>query len=168
MRAAINRLLPPGWYVRAAKPVRLPPDSKPEPDRCLVRGEIRDYRGCAPGPQDVHSSSRLRTRAWWKVANLHGSIPTAHTCLLDHYPVDHQVEVFTNPAQSGYHASQVLKPVQAVALVIDGVKSPDPGARAFALNLGFISATGVFGFTPRPSSRFVPIALACCAEERTL
>ena len=33
----------PGWYIRAAKPIRLPAQaSKPEPDRSVVRGSIRD------------------------------------------------------------------------------------------------------------------------------
>ena len=55
MTCAAKRLpvLPLGWYVRMAKPVRLPPDSKPEPDRCVVRGTIRDYSKRSPGPGDV-------------------------------------------------------------------------------------------------------------------
>jgi Uma2 family endonuclease len=32
----------PGWYIRAAKPIRLPNQaSEPEPDRCVVRGSAR-------------------------------------------------------------------------------------------------------------------------------
>src|SRR5262249_12879200 len=44
------RVMPPGWHLRTAKPIRLiDQDSKPEPDRCIVRGEIRDYVQ-DPGP----------------------------------------------------------------------------------------------------------------------
>src|SRR5580698_3366339 len=50
----LNRVIPPGWYVRAAKPVRLPTESSaPEPDRCVVRGAIRDYSARHPGPADL-------------------------------------------------------------------------------------------------------------------
>ncbi len=45
--------MPPGWHLRTAKPIRLiGQDSKPEPDRCIVRGEIRDYVR-DPGPGDI-------------------------------------------------------------------------------------------------------------------
>ena len=50
---ALASVIPAGWYIRVAKPVRLPPDSKPEPDRCVVRGTIRDYSHRSPGPDDV-------------------------------------------------------------------------------------------------------------------
>jgi Uma2 family endonuclease len=43
----------PGWHVRSAKPVRLPPNSKPEPDRSVVRGTIRDYSSRSPGPDYI-------------------------------------------------------------------------------------------------------------------
>jgi Uma2 family endonuclease len=40
---AIDAVIPAGWHVRSTKPVRLPEQvSKPEPDRCVVRGSIRD------------------------------------------------------------------------------------------------------------------------------
>src|ERR1700688_1848596 len=41
---ALDPAIPAGWHVRSAKPIRLPDQiSKPEPDRCVVRGSIRDY-----------------------------------------------------------------------------------------------------------------------------
>jgi Uma2 family endonuclease len=50
----LDRVIPPGWYIRAAKPIRLPTEaSEPEPDRCVVRGGIRDYSTHHPGPADV-------------------------------------------------------------------------------------------------------------------
>jgi Uma2 family endonuclease len=52
-RRAIDRLLPPGWRTREEKPVRIPPDSEPEPDVSVVRGEIEEYENQDPGPDDV-------------------------------------------------------------------------------------------------------------------
>src|SRR6516165_2592374 len=50
----LDRVIPPGWYVRVAKPIRLPTESSaPEPDRCVVRGSIRDYSARHPGPADI-------------------------------------------------------------------------------------------------------------------
>src|ERR1700678_2938623 len=44
----------PGWYIRPAKPVRLPGQAAMnEPDRCIVRGPARNYVGQHPGPADV-------------------------------------------------------------------------------------------------------------------
>src|SRR5262245_33966603 len=34
---ALSQVVPPGWHVRAAKPIRVPSiASKPEPDRCIA------------------------------------------------------------------------------------------------------------------------------------
>src|SRR5438045_5511312 len=39
--SALDRTIPAGWYVRSAKPVRIPSQiSKPEPDRCVGRRDI--------------------------------------------------------------------------------------------------------------------------------
>jgi hypothetical protein len=51
---AIRRVLPAGWHVRIAKPVRIPArDSMPEPDVSVARGTIRDYENRDPCPEDV-------------------------------------------------------------------------------------------------------------------
>ncbi len=50
---ALGRILPAGWHLRPDKPVRLPPDSEPEPDQCVVRGAKRDYLTRHPGAADV-------------------------------------------------------------------------------------------------------------------
>ena len=51
---ALGGTIPAGWYVRPSKPIRLPAQaSKPEPDRCVVRGSIRDYSQRTPGAADV-------------------------------------------------------------------------------------------------------------------
>jgi Uma2 family endonuclease len=55
-RTALQRALPPGWFIRSNKPVDIPPDGVPEPDQAVVRGSNRDYgrkkRG-RPGAKDV-------------------------------------------------------------------------------------------------------------------
>src|SRR5271166_2156790 len=51
-RRAIERLLPPGWYVRKEDPVSIPSRrSEPEPDLSVVRGVIEDYETRHPGPE---------------------------------------------------------------------------------------------------------------------
>ncbi len=65
-RVALSAVLPPGWFVRPSKPVRLPPDGDPEPDEAVVRGSIRDYgRGNAEcrARTTSHWSWRSRTQA---------------------------------------------------------------------------------------------------------
>ena len=45
----LDRVIPSGWHVRPAKPVRLPGQATMnEPDRCVVRGSARDYLGRIP------------------------------------------------------------------------------------------------------------------------
>ncbi len=68
---ALDRVCPSGWYVRAGKPIRLPnTTSMPEPDRCVVRGEIRDYAARDPEPAniavvvEVADSSSAQTGTW--------------------------------------------------------------------------------------------------------
>ncbi len=52
-REALAAIVPACWNFRPNKPVRLPPDSEPEPDHAVVHGTIRDYRHGHPGPADV-------------------------------------------------------------------------------------------------------------------
>src|SRR5438270_12445595 len=49
---ALERIVPPGWYVDAQAPVTLA-GSEPEPDVAVIRGNSRDYRDRHPGPSDV-------------------------------------------------------------------------------------------------------------------
>ena len=51
---ALLGIIPPGWHLLTANPIRLPGrDSEPEPDRCVVRGTIRDYEDRHPEPADI-------------------------------------------------------------------------------------------------------------------
>lgn len=49
----INRHLPPGWFRRGQSAMTASPDSEPEPDVAVVRGNRRDYGDRHPGPQDM-------------------------------------------------------------------------------------------------------------------
>ena len=118
---ALARVLPAGWYVRASKPIRLPDQmSKPEPDRCVVRGVIRDYRERSPGAPDIAlvieiaDSSLAEDR---KLARLYGGggIPAYWIINL----VDRQVEVYTEPYSSGYHSRRDFGPGQSVPVIVD-------------------------------------------------
>jgi Uma2 family endonuclease len=122
--AELGRVVPAGRYhVAAAKPVRLPGrDSEPEPDRCIVRGTIRDYEDHHPAPDEIalvvevadSSLADDRTlatkvygpagiRVYW-IVNL----------------VDRQVEVYTDPDPLGYCSTEVFREGQSIPVVIDG------------------------------------------------
>jgi Uma2 family endonuclease len=122
--AELQRVLPPGWYVRPAKPIRLPGQaSKPEPDRCVVRGSIRDYSRRSPEPADtalvveVSDSSLDEDRA---MAGLYGRAGIPFYWIIN--LVDGQVEVYSNPGPSGYGSVEVLAPPHVLRVVIDGVE----------------------------------------------
>ena len=118
----LSRVIPPGWYVRAAKPIRLPTESsEPEPDRCVVRGSIRDYSARHPGPADlalvveVADSSLDDDRMQ---ADIYGraGIPVYWIINL----IDRQVEVYSNPGPSGYQLLEVFVPPHVPTVMIDG------------------------------------------------
>ncbi len=120
---ALAQSLPPGWHIRASKPVRLPPGSMPEPDRCVVRGSIRDYAAGDPDPSDVGlvvevADSSLDDDRLLAAIYAAASIPVYWIVNL----VDRQVEVYTGPTASGYSAHRIYRPGQVVPLVLDGVE----------------------------------------------
>ena len=120
----LNCVIPPGWYVRVAKPIRLPAESSElEPDRCVVRGSIRDYSAQHPGPADlalvvqVADSSLDDDRMQ---ADIYGraGIPVYWIINL----IDRQVEVYSNPGPSGYQLLEVFVPPHVLTVMIDGVE----------------------------------------------
>jgi Uma2 family endonuclease len=119
----LNRVIPPGWYVRAAKPIRLPAQtSKPEPDRCLVRGHIRDYTRRTPEPQDIalvvevaDTSLNLdRLQAGMYAAS---GIPVYWIVNLR----DGQIEIRGQPGADGYQTLEIFTPGQTFTVTIDGI-----------------------------------------------
>ncbi len=122
--AALARVVPPDWHVRAGKPIRLPRlISKPEPDRSVVRGTLRDYARQSPGATDialvveVADSSLADDR---KLTGLYGPAGIPFYWIVN--LVDGQVEVYSRPGAAGYESLEVLAPGHVLAVVIDGVE----------------------------------------------
>jgi Uma2 family endonuclease len=97
-RDALMAIVPAGWHVRSDKPVRIPPDSKPEPDQSVARGSIRTYAKRSPGPGDigllveVADSSLDADR---RMALIYGAAGITVYWIVN--LVDSQVEVYTGP-----------------------------------------------------------------------
>jgi len=120
-RAAIAEVLPPGWWLREEKPVRIPDFDEPEPDVSVVRGSRQDYRSRHPGPGDIEFIVEVSdtSLSWDRREKLsayaRANVPTYWILNL----VDRQLEVFTSPAANGYQTSQVFGPDDRVPVVID-------------------------------------------------
>jgi Uma2 family endonuclease len=121
--AELLRIVPPGWHLLTAKPIRLPGrDSEPEPDRCVVRGKIRDYEGRHRGPDDIAmvieiaDSSLPGDRAM--AAEVYGPSGVAVYWIVN--LVNRQVEVYTEPGPQGYRSRVDFAVEQTVPVMIDG------------------------------------------------
>jgi len=119
---ALARSIPDGWYVRSAKPIRIASQrSKPEPDRCVVRGTIRDYSRRSPEPPDIAlvaeiSDTSLSDDRKQAIIYAGGGIPVYWIVNL----VDRQVEVYTQPSNDGYQSRQDFTSGQDVPVTIEG------------------------------------------------
>jgi Uma2 family endonuclease len=120
----LSRVIPTGWYVRVAKPIRLPTESsEPEPDRCVVRGGIRDYSARHPGPADLALAVEVADSSLdddRMQADIYGraGIPVYWIINL----IDRQVEVYSDPGTSGYQTLEVFVPPHVLTVTIDGVE----------------------------------------------
>jgi Uma2 family endonuclease len=119
---AIERLLPPGWFIRYEGPVRIPDRrSEPEPDVSVARGAIEDYEDQHPGPGDVAvvvEVTRTSASKDRKLAAVYGGggIPVYWIVNVPR----RQLEVYANPVGGVYPAPVILSDVQSVDLVIGG------------------------------------------------
>ncbi len=123
-RTWLTAVLPAGWSIRTNKPVRLLPDSEPEPDEAVVRGSTRDYartRRGTPGPQDVglivevSHTSLADDRAMVGIYGPAG-IPVYWIVNL----VNRQVEVYASPTPNGYATRDIYRSGQNIPVVLDG------------------------------------------------
>ncbi len=120
---ALDRLLPADWSTRGGKPVRIPGlASEPEPDRSVVRGDVRDYEQTHPGPGDVAlivevSKSSLADDR--KMAEIYGKAGIPVYWIIN--VVNRQVEVYSQPGPAGYASLDVLAPPHVLTVIIDGV-----------------------------------------------
>ncbi len=100
-RELLRQLLPPGWHCRRQCSLETT-DSVPEPDVCAVRGDILDSEERHPTRDDVAlvvevSDSTLARDRLKRRVYARAGIPTDWIVKL----VDSQLEVFTNPRDTG-------------------------------------------------------------------
>jgi Uma2 family endonuclease len=113
----------PGWHVRAGKPVRLPPISKPEPDRSVVRGEVGDYSNHSPGAADKALVVEIAVSSLADDRIQAGVYAAA--CIPCYWIVnvsERQVEVYSGPSSAGYSSRVEFLLGQNVTVLIDGVQ----------------------------------------------
>jgi Uma2 family endonuclease len=126
-RAAIDEILPKGWFTAEEKAIALPlTRSEPEPDVQVTRGHFRDYARRHPGPEDIGmvvevSSSSIAIDQGFKL-RLYGreGIPAYWIVNL----ITMMLEVYTVPSgpadEPGYRHRQDFGPESEVPLVLDG------------------------------------------------
>jgi Uma2 family endonuclease len=121
---ALSRILPAGWHQRAGKPIRIPRlTSRPEPDRSVVRGAVRDYARRSPEPDNIALVVEVADATLAddrKLAGLYGRAGIPFYWIVN--VVDGQVEVYSRPGPAGYEALDVLAPGHVLPVVIDGVE----------------------------------------------
>jgi Uma2 family endonuclease len=123
---ALAKLTPAGWHVRSAKPIRIPSQaSKPEPDRCIARGSVRDYLQRSPEPADIAlvvkvSDSSLGQDRNQAAIYAGGGNPVYWIMNL----VDRQVEVYTNPGPTGYQSRRDYLAGESIPFSIGDIQLP--------------------------------------------
>jgi Uma2 family endonuclease len=120
-RKRLEALLPSGWDLRVQSAVTFP-DSEPEPDVAIVRGDELTYAAHHPGPSDVgllvEVSDSTLDRDRNDKAPIYARAGIAVYWIVN--LVDRQVEVRTAPSGSAYGQLQVFAPGASVPLVLDG------------------------------------------------
>jgi putative restriction endonuclease len=121
----LSRVVPPGWRLRVQLTVVLP-DSQPEPDFALVRGDARTFFLRHPSPADVGAlmevadASLLRDQRDKTRIYARASIPCYWIISL----VDQRIEVYTNPsgptAVPAFGTFQTYQPGDMIPLILDG------------------------------------------------
>jgi len=119
------RTLPPGWDARIQCAVTLP-ESEPEPDVAVVRGDENTYVRRHPSPADIGllievsdatlAADRLDKGRIYARANI--------TCYWIVNLVNRQIEVYTQPSGPinvpAYPQPATFRPGDAVPLILDG------------------------------------------------
>ena len=123
-REAIAGLLPPGWWLREEKPVRIPDFDEPEPDISIVRGSRSDYRSRHPAPGEIEflvevsDTSLSWDRAGKMFAYSRAGVPTYWILNL----IDRELEVYSHPSPEGYKERHVLKPGDQASVVLNQIE----------------------------------------------
>jgi len=123
LHEALARILPPSWHVRTQAPLVLD-NSVPEPDACIARGDRRTYRERHPFAIDagliieVADTSLADDRRLKLPLYASARIPTYWIVNL----INQTVEVYRDPGEGTYLASQVLGASDNLPLILDGQK----------------------------------------------
>ena len=113
----------PGGESAGLGPIRLANrDSEPEPDRCVVRGTIRDYEDHHPGAGDIALLEEVADTSPAADRELAGEVygPAGNPVYWIVNLVHRQVEVHSDPGPGGYRSCAVFREGQSVPVVIDG------------------------------------------------
>jgi Uma2 family endonuclease len=123
----VRKRLPTGWRVRVQSAITTP-DSEPEPDLAIVRGEARTYSSRHPCPADIAliieiaDSSLLEDHR--DKARIYARAAIAVYWIIN--LVDSQVEVHTRPSGPGtipaYPGCRVFSVGEMVPFQIDGIE----------------------------------------------
>jgi Uma2 family endonuclease len=119
---AIRNLIPTAYWLRHEEPIRIAPNSEPEPDLSLVRGSPFDYADRHPGAEavalvaEISDSSLPRDRGGKWLLYAGAGIPSFWILNL----VDRQLEVYSEPSARGYGRRDLFGPGGTIPLVIDG------------------------------------------------
>jgi len=119
------KVLPDAWQLRSEQPITLP-DSEPQPDIALARGDYTTFRNRHPGPSDIGLIVEVADTSLIVDRVDMGRI-YARAGLLVYWiinVVDRQVEVYTDPRPSdpepAYATRTDYGPGSAVPLMLDG------------------------------------------------
>lgn len=126
LRDILAKILPPGWYVDARRPIQCGRYDRPEADLVIVRGQRRDYLERPPWPKDlalvveVSDATYAKDRgSKWRLYAA-ASIPTYWIIRL----ADRRIEVYDNPAgrdqDAIYREGRAYLEKDAVPVLIDG------------------------------------------------
>ena len=126
-RRRIEKILPPGWLARVQLGLTLP-DSVPEPDIAVVRGQESDFDLHHPKARDAH----------WVVEVAESSLYEDRTLKAEIYArwgvaiywiinlVDAQIEAHALPsgdvAAPGYRSCIIYKSSDEIPVILDGVR----------------------------------------------
>jgi Uma2 family endonuclease len=125
LAARLPRHLPLGWFVQTQDPVGLP-NSEPEPDAAVLKGDETSYDAHHPEMTDVGivievADSTLRSNRREK-GRLYAEAVLPVYWIIN--VADEQIEVYTNPdpnANPLFYADRMdYKPGQDVPIVLDG------------------------------------------------
>lgn len=118
-RDALKPVLPSGWCIRTEGPVRLPPNSEPEPDVCVARGATRDYAKRHPDPADVGLLIEIAFRSLAddrKMALIYGAGGIAVYWIVN--VPGRQIEVYTGR----FGRPRIYKAGKTIPVVLEGVE----------------------------------------------